>query len=231
MFSRYMTAGLREKFDRQVLETYACPLLRAQDYWLEMATTLDVKPLSDGWYMVSYRSSVGNQAESYTRVPVKTKVVDEECKVVYITPSYFEDNYNEELMQRIEALQIQINERSADEFVESFFKVYALQYSKMLENLDSKLSDMRDLYLSDNAKAQHKAAEDEYLLDGCRGYDLLIKGFDFDMLSFDSLTVEKTSEWNYIVYCKKPDYKQEPDYKLTVSIIESDGIYLIDSIK
>ncbi|MFI3327513.1 MAG: hypothetical protein R3Y70_00005, partial [Rikenellaceae bacterium] len=150
---------------------------------------------------------------------------------VYITPSYFEDNYNEELMQRIEALQIQINERSADEFVESFFKVYALQYSKMLENLDSKLSDMRDLYLSDNAKAQHKAAEDEYLLDGCRGYDLLIKGFDFDMLSFDSLTVEKTSEWNYIVYCKKPDYKQEPDYKLTVSIIESDGIYLIDSIK
>ena len=219
----YLTEELQEKVTRLIYATGGEPIIRAQDMNLDAIETLNVKALGDDWYLVSYRWGKEENSD-LTEIPIKAKNRDGVCKIIYNTPPWNGTEYGDQQLK--EKQTVQINQASALAFLESFYKAYTYEYCSMPKNLSGKLASLREQYLSKDAIAQYKNAEEESKMDGYSGYDLVIDNFDFDTLWAQNLNFNAMGNNDFLV-----SYQNGITHNLVVSLIKETGNYKIHSIK
>lgn len=222
----YLTEELLEKVDRLINATNVDPLIRAQDASLDAIETLNIEPLIKNWYMVRY---YWDKKDSTTikEIPIKAQSINGKCLITYITPIWSESHYGDELISCKSRNSLHINQETAQAFLESFYKLYIAEYSEMPKDLSSKLALLRKRHLSEDALAQYKNAECENLMDGHRGYDLLIDNYDFDRVWSESLKFKQLNDNDYLVsYMVKGKI-----YKIVISIKKNGNEYIANEIK
>lgn len=189
LLEEHTTPELLDKISRIVAITGADPLLRAQDFDESLLSSIDVAPLSDNWYMVSYRV-YNNQQVS---IPIKATTVKGKLLIEYVTPEWNGEQYGDELQSATKQVQ-DISKSSPRSFIESFYKVYTQEYCTMPKDLDEQLEKLQAEYCSSAVQDKiKKAREDDSL------YDLLIDNHDFDPLWGKSLSIRQESDTRFRV--------------------------------
>lgn len=222
---KYLTEELLAKVQRLINATGANPIIQAQDVNIDAIKTLDVKRLSDDWYLVSFLQNKGDSS-TLTKIPLKAQNIDGNCKITYITPVWNGLKYGDELLSCGTKGANKIDQTSERLFLESFYNAYVRVYCTMSKDLNVQLSSLRLNNLSQNALGQFKHAELDNLKDGLNGYDILIDNFDFDNLWYKSVKITRLSNSHYqMTYLVGGKI-----YKITVSTKKRDNKYLIDSL-
>lgn len=222
----YLTDEMISKVKRMSDATGGDPIIRAQDMDSVAIKTLNVRKLSDDWYMVSYLWNE-NDSTDITEIPLKVKHINGKCKIAYITPFENGTQYGDELLYHFgDTITYKIDNTSEKSFIESFYKSYAATYCSMNKDMDQKLSELRLSNLSETALKQFKKAEEEALYDYLYGYDILISNFDFDCMWFKSIKITELSNSNYQVTYQAGDYM----YKINIKTKYRDGRYFISDI-
>ena len=96
---RYLTKGLIEKNGRVVSATNSNPIIQLQDINNDAIETLNVEELNNDWYIVKYQWKKGD-VSSEKRISLKAYEIDEEFRIVYISPSWNGGQYGDFLMQK-----------------------------------------------------------------------------------------------------------------------------------
>lgn len=223
---KYLTEELAAKLQRMVYATGINPIIRAHDMNSDAIKTLSVRKIADDWCMVSY---LWNEKDSTSQIeiPLKVGYVNDQCKIVYITPIESDSQYGDERLSCFgNVASYKIDSSSGKSLVESFYKIYLATYCSMCTDLDSKLQSLRLSNLSHAALEQFKKVEQEYLQDTLEGYDLLITNFDFDSMWFDSLKVLPLGAENYQVTYQAGKYTHQMNIQTTYQ----EGRYWINTI-
>lgn len=226
---RHLTKTALEKRGRISASSYTDPLIRAQDVSPDALATLDTRYLTGDWYMVSFYFN-RNDSSTLRQIPLKAKMIDGRLQITYVSHFMNGAKYGDENMgapTRCE--ESDISQKSELEFLESFYDVYISGYCLMLpeKEIYSKTKSLRERYLSANALAEFKKAEDEYLFDYIDGFDLLIDNFDFDPMWYKSLKIIDMGDSKYqISFFRGNVFKEE----IEVTISSTEDGYLIDSI-
>lgn len=223
---KYLTEELAAKLQRMVYATGINPIIRAHDMNSDAIKTLSVRKIADDWCMVSY---LWNEKDSTSQIeiPLKVGYVNDQCKIVYITPIESDSQYGDERLSCFgNVASYKIDSSSGKSLVESFYKIYLATYCSMCTDLDSKLQSLRLSNLSHAALEQFKKVEQEYLQDTLEGYDLLITNFDFDSMWFDSLKVLPLGAENYQVTYQAGKYTHQMNIQTTYQ----EGRYWINAI-
>lgn len=84
LLTENMTPELIAKVHSIRAEALYDPIIRAQDFDLNDVKSFDVKPLEDGWYLVSYLWN--SDEKKRTEIPVKATVVNGKLLIDDITP-------------------------------------------------------------------------------------------------------------------------------------------------
>ncbi|WP_353885292.1 hypothetical protein [uncultured Bacteroides sp.] len=223
---KYLTEELAAKLHRMAYATGGNPIIRAQDVNSDAIKTLNVREIADDWCMVSYLWDK-KDSTSLVEIPLKVGYVNDQCKIVYITPIESDTQYGDEWLSCFENVaSYKIDSSSGKSLVESFYKVYLATYCSMCGDLNAKLQSLRLSNLSHTALEQFKKAEQEYLQDTFEGYDLLVTNFDFDSMWFKSLKVLPLDTDNYQVTYQAGKYT----HQLNIQTTYQDGRYWISAI-
>lgn len=223
---KYLTEELAAKLHRMAYATGGNPIIRAQDVNSDAIKTLNVREIADDWYMVSYLWDE-KDSTSLVEIPLKVGYVNDQCKIVYITPIESDTQYGDEWLSCFENVaSYKIDSSSGKSLVESFYKVYLATYCSMCGDLNARLQSLRLSNLSHTALEQFKKAEQEYLQDTFEGYDLLVTNFDFDSMWFKSLKVLPLDTDNYQVTYQAGKYT----HQLNIQTIYREGRYWISAI-
>ena len=223
---KYLTEELAAKLHRMAYATGGNPIIRAQDVNSDAIKTLNVREIADDWCMVSYLWDK-KDSTSLVEIPLKVGYVNDQCKIVYITPIESDTQYGDEWLSCFENVaSYKIDSSSGESLVESFYKVYLATYCSMCGDLNAKLQSLRLSNLSHTALEQFKKAEQEYLQDTFEGYDLLVTNFDFDSMWFKSLKVLPLDTDNYQVTYQAGKYT----HQLNIQTIYREGRYWISAI-
>lgn len=223
---KYLTEELAAKLHRMVYATGSNPIIRAQDVNSDAIKTLNVREITDDWYMVSYLWDE-KDSTSLVEIPLKVGYVNDQCKIVYITPIESDTQYGDEWLSCFENMaSYKIDSSSGKSLVESFYKVYLATYCSMCSDLNVRLQSLRLSNLSHTALEQFKKAEQEYLQDTFEGYDLLVTNFDFDGMWFKSLKVLPLGTDNYQVTYQAGKYTHQMNIQTTYQ----EGRYWISAI-
>lgn len=222
-YAKYMTEAMQEKVWRMSAEVDANAIIRAQDVPEDSCATLEIKPLENHWYMVSYIFGKDGPYEEKHTIPVKVVQENGRYRIGYITPYSQELAYGDSLWYSEDT--VPLVERSEPlSFVKSFYDLYTAKYSSLLPNLQQELAAIRGEYLTPKAREQFAKAEAFNRADGGgKGYDLLIGRFDFLNQWRSVLKVEPTDEKG--IYCAK--YYST---SILVEVIEKEGKYYINGI-
>lgn len=223
---KYLTEELAAKLQRMVYATGVNPIIRAQDVNSDAIKTLNVREIADDWYMVSYLWNK-KDSTSLVEIPLKVGYVNDQCKIVYITPIENDTQYGDERLSCFgNVASYKIDSSSGKSLVESFYKVYLATYCSMCSDLNVRLQSLRLSNLSPTALEQFKKAEQEYLQDTFEGYDLLVTNFDFDGMWFKSLKVLPLDTDNYQVTYQAGKYTHQMNIQTTYQ----EGRYWISAI-
>lgn len=223
---KYLTEELAAKLQRMRNATGGDPIIRAQDMSSDAVKTLNVREIADDWYVVSYLWNE-EDSTSLVEIPLKVGYVNEQCKIVYITPIENDTQYGDEWLTGFENIaSYKIDSSSGKSLAESFYKVYLATYCSMYSDLDSRLQSLRLSNLSHTALEQFKKVELENLQDGFEGYDLLITNFDFDSMWFQGLKVVPLDADNYQVTYQAGKYT----HQINIQTAYQDGRYWINAI-
>lgn len=223
---KYLTEELAAKLQRMVYATGSNPIIRAQDVNSDAIKTLNVREIADDWYMVSYLWDE-KDSTSLVEIPLKVGYVNDQCKIVYITPIESDTQYGDEWLFCFgNVASDKIDSSSGKSLVESFYKVYLATYCSMCGDLNVRLQSLRLSNLSHTALEQFKKAEQEYLQDTFEGYDLLVTNFDFDSMWFYSLKVVPLEPDNYQVTYQAGKYT----HQINIQVAYRDGRYWINAI-
>lgn len=223
---KYLTEELAAKLHRMAYATGGNPIIRAQDVNSDAIKTLNVREIADDWYMVSYLWDE-KDSTSLVEIPLKVGYVNDQCKIVYITPIESDTQYGDEWLSCFENVaSYKIDSSSGKSLVESFYKVYLATYCSMCGDLNARLQSLRLSNLSHTALEQFKKAEQEYLQDTFEGYDLLVTNFDFDSMWFKSLKVLPLDTDNYQVTYQAGKYTHQMNIQTTYQ----EGRYWISAI-
>jgi hypothetical protein len=217
------TAGMYARVDRIAMETDGDPIIRAQDVLEEWLTTLSIGHLGNSWYMVrAYRE----EPMDFFYIPLH--VIKEKGKYVidYITPHWHGLQYGDKLYFDKPVKQKVTDDTFPLSFLETFYAAYTMEYCSLSPNLTSQLTAMRKQYLTPRAQADFKAVVDERMLDGERGYDALICGFDFDRLWLRPMAFTQLDENTCLL-----TYNGNGLKTVTLTIIKQGNKYRIDGIK
>lgn len=220
----FFSRELQEKVRRMRNATEADPVIRAQDANRDAIETLSVEDLGGDWYRVSYLWENGDSA-TLTQIPLKARIRDGSCKIVYITPPWNGTRYGDELLTVDAPEHRKIDRSSGLSFLKGFYEAYTAEYCRMPEDLADRLSCMRSEYLSQNALEQFNHAAKENSLDGADGYDVVIGNFDFDCLWRKSLSFSHLKDDTYRVTFRVGDTL----YERVVTLRKKNGAYVIDS--
>lgn len=220
----FFTEELQQKVHRMRNATGADPVIRAQDTNRDAIETLSVEDLGGDWYRVSYLWEKGDSA-TLTQIPLKARIRDGSCKIVYITPPWNGTRYGNEMLTVNASEHRKIDRSSGLSFLKSFYEVYTAEYCRTPEDLAARLLSLRSEYLSQNALDQFTRTERENSLDGVDGYDLVIGNFDFDCLWRKSLSFIRLNENTYQVTYRAGDTL----YGRVVTLRKKNGAYVIDS--
>lgn len=222
----YMTDEMISKVQRMGNASGGNPIIRAQDMNSDAIKTLDVRKISDDWYMVSYLWKE-KDSTTLTEIPLKVKHINGKCKIAYITPIENGIQYGDELLSHLEdTIHYETDNTSEKSFIESFYKSYTATYCSMSKDMDQKLSELRLSNMSEKALEQFKNAEEESLYDGLLGYDILINNFDFDCMWFKSLKITELSSNKYLVTYQAGNHM----LKINIRTEYRDGRYFISNI-
>lgn len=222
------TKEVYEKIDRIGLSTYSDPVIRAQEIGDEMLNTANAKHLEDDWYMLYYSGVYYDGVRRSTEIPVKAVTVDGNLQITYFPHSGNGSKYGDDLLgypARTE--ESDISQTSAQEFLESFYDVYLYNYCIMSLDLHSNLKSLRDKYFTDNALAQFKKREDDYLYDNVAGYDTFVCSLDFDAMWYDSLKFIDLGGDEYLVSFETGYWTPE----IVIGVVKYGDDYLIDSVR
>lgn len=223
---KYLTEELAAKLHRMAYAAGGNPIIRAQDVNSDAIKTLNVREITDDWYMVSYLWDEKDSI-SLVEIPLKVGYVNDQCKIVYITPIESDTQYGDEWLSCFENMaSYKIDSSSGKSLVESFYKVYLATYCSMCSDLNVRLQSLRLSNLSHTALEQFKKAEQEYLQDTFEGYDLLVTNFDFDGMWFKSLKVLPLDTDNYQVTYQAGKYTHQMNIQTTYQ----EGRYWISAI-
>lgn len=204
-------------------------LMRAQDYPADGAETLKVESLGEHWFMVSYLSDK-NDPSSAVNIPVKTEMIDSQCKIIYITPEYNGQQYGDSLIDKAYLTRIgsrEVSQMSAEAFVNGFYSVYASQYSDVDESLPKRLKTLRAEHLSDAALITFDKECAKRAMDIDSHHDWVINNSDFDPMWFESLRVTKVGNYRFMVFYNAGKI----DYEMEVTVKRQDNKYMIDQIE
>lgn len=222
------TKEVYEKIGRVGISTDAVPLWRAQDTGDEMLSTANAKYLKGDWYMLYYSQTYYDGERTTTQIPVKAVTIDGNLQITYFPHSANGARYGDDLLgYPTRTLESDISQASAREFLESFYDVYLYSYCIMSLDLYSNLSSLRDKYLTENALAQFKKEEDNWLFDYMEGYDAFVDSFDFDAMWYDHLKFLDLGNGKYQVSFFTGSWT----VRVVVGVVKSDKGYLIDSIE
>lgn len=222
-YAKYMTEAIQEKVWRMSAEVGANAIIRAQDVPEDSCATLEIKPLENSWYMVSYIFGKGGPYEEKCNIPVKVVQENGRYRIGYITPYSQGLAYGDSLWYSEDTFpSVERSEPLA--FVKSFYDLYTAKYSSLLPNLQQELATIRAEYLTPKAQEQFAKAEAFNREDcGSKGYDLLIGRFDFLNQWRSALKFDPTDKKD--IY--RVSYYSTP---IWVEVIEKDGKYYINSI-
>lgn len=222
----YLTDEMISKVKRMSNATGGDPIIRAQDMDSVAIKTLDVRKISNDWYMVSYLWKE-KDSTTLTEIPLKVKHINGKCKIAYITPFENGIQYGDELLYHFgDTIHYETDNTSEKSFIESFYKSYTATYCSMSKDMDQNLSELRLSNLSETALEQFKKAEEELLYDYLYGYDILINNFDFDCMWFKSLKITEVSNNNYLVTYQAGNHT----LKINIKTEYRDGRYFISNI-
>lgn len=222
---RYLTKGLIEKNGRVVSATNSNPIIQLQDINNDAIETLNVEELNNDWYIVKYQWKKGD-VSSEKRIPLKAYEIDEEFRIVYISPSWNGGQYGDFLIaERHQSYNI--NNSSELLFLKSFYNAYLSEYGIIETDAAGRLSKLRDEYLTKNAKADFEKAEQKELLDNKEDFYLLIDNFDFEYLWAKSLVIEQLNYNNFLVSFDCNGRTK----KIIISLSKNNNGYMIDRIQ
>lgn len=219
----YLTEEMLAKAQRLENGTGGDAIIRAQDTTEHSISTLKVTNLRNNWYMVSYLWNK-NDSTTLINIPLKAQDIEGHCKITYITPIWYGSQYGDKLLSYDFKSPITIDHSSAQTFLESFYKAYVSIYCAMSKDLIMQLASMRSNYLSKNAMRQFKDAELDNLDYKREGYDLLIKTFDFDCMSYKTLQFIQLNDSDYQITYSLEKFTRT----ITVSIKQQNGKFMID---
>ncbi len=192
-----------------------------------MLKTVKAEHLEDDWYMVSYCWD-SNESSLVSQIPLKAYLKDKKLQISYIPHSCNETKYGDNLLGCPARREISdISQEGAREFLESFYDVYLYNYCSMSLNLYPNLKKLRENYFTQNAQADFKKAEDDYLIDHIEGFDLLVDDFDFDPMWYKSLEITDLGANGYKVSFSKGNYIEN----IIFTISKSQQGYMINSIE
>lgn len=222
-YAKYMTEAIQEKVWRMSAEVDANAIIRAQDVPEDSCATLEINPLENSWYMVSYIFGKGGPYEEKCNIPVKVVQENGRYRIGYITPYCQKQAYGDSLWYSKDTFpSVERSEPLA--FVKSFYDLYTAKYSSLLPNLQQELATIRAEYLTPKAQEQFAKAEAFNRVDcGGEGYDLLIGRFDFLNQWRSAIKVNPTDKKG--IYCM--NYYSTP---IWVEVVEKEGKYFINSI-
>lgn len=222
-YAKYMTEAMLEKVQRMNAEVDANSIIRAQDVPEDSCATLEIKPLENNWYMVSYFSGKGGPYEEKHDIPVKVIQENGRCQIGYITPYSQEQAYGDSLWYSKDVFPT-VDRSTPLAFIKSFYDLYTAKYGSLLPDLQQELAAIRMEYLTSKARKQFAKAEEFSLADcGGKGYDLLIGRFDFLNQWRSALKVTLTDKEDTYCVCYFST-------SIWVEVIEKEGKYYIDSI-
>ncbi|MDR0937747.1 MAG: YbjP/YqhG family protein [Mediterranea sp.] len=218
----YLTPALIERLDRLIYSTDADPILRAQDISDNMLSSLNVRPLGGNWFMVSYIWS--KESGHRQDIPVRVKAYQDRYQIDYVTPAWNGAQYGDSLL--LHSSVAVVDNATPQAFLKSFYNIYTSAYCDMPEHLAGRLSMLRKVYMTDQARQQYRMAEEVEKQDGYIGYDQLIDNFDFDATWQPSITVEHADGDTYIVrYSGNGGSKSR-----RIEVVKSGKGYLINAI-
>lgn len=223
---KHLTDQLVEKVNRLINVTGADPIIRAQDTRLDAIETLNIKALSNDWYLVSYywdRQNINTLIE----IPIKAINENNTCRIIYITPSWNGSQFGDQLLTCKDNEAIKIKHDSTNSFIKSFYNAYTNEYCKAPKDLINNLISLQDKYLTKIALIQYKNAKCENLMDGHAGYDILIDNYDYDIDWDKSLKFIKLEDMNYLITYKG----NNKEHYIIISLIKDKEKYLINNIK
>lgn len=223
---QYMTPELIGKLSRLSTATGADPVIRAQDFNEKAIETLDVKPLKEDWYMVSYSSSDTN-GKKQVFIPLRVNLVGERYLIDYITPDWSNLMYGNHLLCSKSVSQV--NDTSTPLLLlKTFYETYLTEYCNMPVDLEHHLETLRGKYCTEEALQQFRTAADTYKADGAMGYDLLIDYFDFDSLWLPSVTFTLVGEDVYQMSYSRGSISKP--IVVFLKIVKREGAYKIGGI-
>lgn len=216
VLKKYLTPGLNEKLNSTGFDA----LFGGVPYDAQLPEK--VENLGGGWYRTVWNDGLGGKAIAN----LKAEMVDESFKITYVSP---DDRWGDEMIAPKDEEVPQVDDTSsAKEFVETFYDAYLYWYCQYPKDLESKLSDLRNKYLSEYARSHY-----EYVLTytdgGISGYDLLISARDFEYISLETVEVEQLSDENQFLVTYRPNAPENDWLNFTYVEVEknSDGRYVI----
>ncbi len=177
-----------KKVRRMASQTDSDPFLRGQDYSDYQLENLLCSYKGDNWYELKYYFGP-NYAP--TTVPLKIESNDSGLRICYIAPYGVNSENFTYSFPNIQPCGA-VCQENAYLFITSFYCNYTYLYAVMTPDLVSKAEDMRQRYCTPNLLSKVKRINDERRYEiGGEGFDLLIDGYDFDILWFNSLNIKE----------------------------------------
>lgn len=194
---------------------------RAQDYTEYALQHISCRPLTEGWYEVTY---AWRDEEPVMRIPVQVVWTDDGWRIGYISPYWAEDqDYN----RLFDIVPDTIDDCSASRLVQTFYSQYASIYALMNPGLEEQLETLRKTYATERLNRQFEKVRLALEGDMDEGFDIVIMGHDFDIHSFKSLKIEPLESTSFRVSYREG---KERVTAWEVSVTCIDGHWKMDGI-
>ena len=160
-------------------------VIRAQDATKDMLSSLDVNPLGNDWYMVSYKTVWRN-----TEIPVKVTHHNGKRLIEYIMPDIMGSKYGDEYINK------NVNANDIAEGVKMLRSFYSQYISNQLENKDKANAPLRSECIAP------ELLEVILALNERTGFDQILNAQDVNKKMLNSLKVESLGkpDWYMLTY-------------------------------
>ncbi len=178
--------------------------------------TFQCRYLDGLWYGISYVPAEGQEP---VFVSMKVTENSKNAKICYVSSS---GEYGDGMLDIPER---DVNSASERDFVQSFYFAYARLYALLADDLQDKLSAMREQYLTAEAQAQYKEALTKWP-DYEPTYDFVVGNSDVDVISLLTLMVTDMGDHKFRVA-----YGTNKRTELVVTVTGNEGEYKIKDIR
>ncbi len=215
VFAIYVTQNCADMAKRRSQANYSVFYDKSDFDRESYKATFQCRYLDGLWYGISYVPAEGMEP---VFVSMKVTENNKNAKICYVSAG---GEYGDSMLDIPER---EVNSKTEKDFVQSFYFAYARLYALLADDLQDKLSAMREQYLTAEAREQYKEALTNWS-DYEPTYDLVIGNSDVDVISLLTLMVSDMGDHKFSVA-----YGTDKRKELVVTVTGNEGEYKISEI-